>query len=292
MFGRLHIAERGHPDRIVELTGTATIGRTTDNDIVLDTDGVSHCHAMLLAQPSGVTLVDLGSTFGTFVNSVQASPDEPVQLLDGARIGIGHVALHYLAPRTTAVLPPTFNGQFSARPNLAIPHLNTRLDGLTLDAPIKVGKYVTLRIWVGAPLAVDECQSSRPLELISQGVTGPVELRVRVRTASPAWQAIPEEPMLLAESWGSAQVARYRLVARKPERTLIGVAVDLAATRSLLQYFKLGVNAIGANGARATALPQRSSAIAGADPSRARCRQCGAAIRAGARFCVQCGAGV
>ena len=64
MLGRLYIEEGERPTRMIELAGAVTIGRTADNDIVLESDGVSHCHAMLLAQPDGVTLLDLGSTFG------------------------------------------------------------------------------------------------------------------------------------------------------------------------------------------------------------------------------------
>ena len=81
MFGRLYIEEGGRPARMIELAGAVTIGRTADNDIVLESEGVSHCHAMLLAQPDGVTLLDLGSTFGTFVYSVQALPDELKQII-------------------------------------------------------------------------------------------------------------------------------------------------------------------------------------------------------------------
>src|SRR3954468_10224026 len=80
MFGRLYIEEGERPARMIELAGAVTIGRTADNDIVLESDGVSHCHAMLLAQSDGVTLLDLGSTFGTFVDTVQALPDEPMRL--------------------------------------------------------------------------------------------------------------------------------------------------------------------------------------------------------------------
>src|SRR5215212_4781556 len=100
MLGRLYIEEGERPARMIELTGAVTIGRTADNDIVLESDGVSHCHAMLLAQPDGVTLLDLGSTFGTFVDAVQALPDEPLRLPNGARITIGRALLRYAAPAT------------------------------------------------------------------------------------------------------------------------------------------------------------------------------------------------
>jgi hypothetical protein len=279
MFGRLLIAERGRPDRVVELTGTATIGRTADNDIVLDSDGVSQCHAMLLAQSGGVMLLDLGSTFGTFVDTVPAEPDEPVALADGARISIGRAALRYTAPKPAAATPEGANG--SSPPLLRCPHLNTRLD-IDPDEPIKIGQYVSLRVWVGAPLVPDGRQSSRPLKWSTLD-RDPVALRVLVRVASPAWRVVAEEPKLLAAAWGTAQVARYQIVAQRAERTKLGVRVDLDETRSLIQYFRLGLSAASANGAYAGTLGPRDQS------DRLHCGGCGAAARAGARFCTRCG---
>ncbi len=288
MFGRLHIEERDRPERVVELSGAATIGRDADNDIILDSDGVSHCHAMLLAQPGGVDLIDLGSTFGTFVDAVEVPPDEPVRLVDGARISIGRVALrYYAAPRRSSGARSASIPQARIPPPLAIPHLNTRFDGVTADSPLHVGQRLALLIWVGAPLVVDERQSSRPLEWPGADLTNPVPLTVRVRPASSAWIVAAEQPTLLATQWGSAQVARYEIVARRPERTRLGISVEQAESHTLVQHFKLGIVAVSANGVP-PAWPRASSPTA--EDRRARCLQCGAATRPGARFCAQCGA--
>jgi pSer/pThr/pTyr-binding forkhead associated (FHA) protein len=101
MYGSVRIDEFGRREHTVALSGTVTIGRTAENDIVLAVDGVSRCHAMLLAQPEGVFLLDLGSTNGTYVNGVQALQDEPVRLNDGDQITIGPASLHYSAPRSS-----------------------------------------------------------------------------------------------------------------------------------------------------------------------------------------------
>jgi pSer/pThr/pTyr-binding forkhead associated (FHA) protein len=93
----LQITGPGHSGPIVELSDTTTIGRAPDNDIVLDDDTVSRCHAMLLMQPEGMLLVDLDSTNGTFVNGVLALPDEPVHLTDGDVVTMGSVMLRYQA---------------------------------------------------------------------------------------------------------------------------------------------------------------------------------------------------
>src|SRR5215204_884758 len=136
MLGRLYIEEGERPARMIELAGAVTIGRTPDNDIVLESEGVSHCHAMLLAQPEGVTLLDLGSTFGTFVDAIQALPDEPIRLPNGARISIGRALLRYATAPSAETQPNSSNGHDpQLRPRLAIPSLNTRFIGIAADAP-------------------------------------------------------------------------------------------------------------------------------------------------------------
>ena len=88
-------------ERIVELSGTTTIGRATDNTIVLDDESTSRYHALLLIQPEGVFLMDLESTNGTTINTVPALPDELMYLSDGDVVTIGDTALHYHVPFLT-----------------------------------------------------------------------------------------------------------------------------------------------------------------------------------------------
>jgi hypothetical protein len=280
MLGRLYIEEGERPARMIELTGAVTIGRTADNDIVLESDGVSHCHAMLLAQPDGVTLLDLGSTFGTFVDAVQALPDEPLRLPNGARITIGRALLRYAAAPATVVRPATFNRHAALaadpllRPRLAIPSLNTRFLGIEPGEPMQVGRRLTLLIWVGAPIASDQWQSSRSLRW-NGDLSTTLALRVRVRAASSAWAIFAEEPTVLAEPWGSARIARYQLLARRPERTKLAISVEHGDSHRLVQQLLLGVQAVAPNSA--------------ALPSLGACRNCGALPHAGAKFCPACG---
>src|SRR5690242_11787043 len=141
MFGRLYIEERGRPERVIELQGAVTIGRSADNDVVIDADGVSRCHAMLLAHSNGVMLLDLGSTCGTVVDTMQALPDEPIALPDGAKLSIGRAILRYAAapgPSTSSgdcVAISSDNGRAAAArtnapPRLVVPYLNSRFEGL------------------------------------------------------------------------------------------------------------------------------------------------------------------
>jgi hypothetical protein len=274
MFGRLYIEEGERPARMIEIAGAVTIGRTADNDIVLESDGVSHCHAMLLAQPDGVTLLDLGSTFGTFVNAVQALPDEPMRLPNGASISIGRALLRYASAPAASIQPATFNGHAPhIRSNLAAPSLNTRFQGIAAGEPLLVGRRLTLLIWVGAPIASDQWQSSRSLRWNGDlGTT--LVLRVRVRAASLAWAIFAEESTVLAESWGSARIARYQLLARRPDRTKLAINVERADSHRLVQHMLLGVHAVAPNSA---------------PPGLEACRSCGALPHAGAKFCPACG---
>lgn len=89
------------PDRFFPLRGNQiTIGRRSDSrginpDIDLtgppEDPGVSHLHAMLIVQPSGLSIVDVGSSNGTTVNEDQTPlrPNVPRALSTGDQIHLG-----------------------------------------------------------------------------------------------------------------------------------------------------------------------------------------------------------
>ena len=67
-----------------------SIGRDTDNWLVIESDGVSRRHCVLRPGPDGVTIADLDSLNGTFVNGVPVKQ----RLLDqGDVIGVGDTLL-------------------------------------------------------------------------------------------------------------------------------------------------------------------------------------------------------
>jgi pSer/pThr/pTyr-binding forkhead associated (FHA) protein len=66
--------------------GEVVIGRSSDLDLVLIEDMVSRKHAKLTLQPGQVTISDLGSTNGTFVNGEKV---QRARLKEGDRILIG-----------------------------------------------------------------------------------------------------------------------------------------------------------------------------------------------------------
>ncbi|MQA86243.1 MAG: DUF2662 domain-containing protein [Streptosporangiales bacterium] len=81
----------GGQQRTYELTTPVTLlGRGTDCDLRLVDPGVSRHHAELRLEGDTVTLIDLGSTNGTFLNG---QPVRSVVLTDGARVTLGRTTL-------------------------------------------------------------------------------------------------------------------------------------------------------------------------------------------------------
>jgi two-component system, cell cycle response regulator len=69
------------------------LGRSQDADLKLGEEGVSRLHARFAMDSGSVSVVDLGSRNGTFVNGERIS--EPHGLLDGDQIAIGNVVLRF-----------------------------------------------------------------------------------------------------------------------------------------------------------------------------------------------------
>lgn len=75
------------PGRVYELADLVTIGRSTENEIVLRDPLVSHQHARLVKKRDEYHIMDLDSTNGTTVGKARVT--EPVALKNGTRIKIG-----------------------------------------------------------------------------------------------------------------------------------------------------------------------------------------------------------
>lgn len=82
------------PFSSITRNGGVTIGReATMADVPLPENGVSRLHLRLEMNDSGLAVVDLGSTNGTFINSCPLTPNYGYPLNDGDTLTIGTVNL-------------------------------------------------------------------------------------------------------------------------------------------------------------------------------------------------------
>ena len=81
--------------------GGTTIGRDAVNDIVLPYRQVSRRHAQIECSQAGCTVVDMGSTNGTFINGTPIGLRSRCPLGPGDQLGIGPIVLKATRPATS-----------------------------------------------------------------------------------------------------------------------------------------------------------------------------------------------
>ena len=95
---------------------TSSIGRTPDNDVVLDYAQVSSRHARLTVIGSDVFLEDLGSELGTTVRGTRLKPGQKARVMDGQRVLFGPLpALIVVEPDRVDVIVEDHEG-WAGRP--------------------------------------------------------------------------------------------------------------------------------------------------------------------------------
>lgn len=81
------------------------IGRSPDNQVMVNDSKVSSHHAQIRQQGQGYEVIDLGSSNGTFVNEERLMPNVPRALSSGDQIRVGDTILAFDAG-TNAAQPP------------------------------------------------------------------------------------------------------------------------------------------------------------------------------------------
>ena len=81
-----------------ELVGDVTLGRETQNDVILDSAAVSRDHAALTFRDGRWYIEDRGSSNGTFLNGTRVQPGTALPLRHADRIGIGPESLVFSWP--------------------------------------------------------------------------------------------------------------------------------------------------------------------------------------------------
>src|SRR5688572_23957237 len=116
----IHIDGPNQARKTVSLNpGRNGIGRTADNSIFLPTEAVSRNHAALIWENLSSTIIDFGSTNGTYVNGARIPPHTPVVLSDGDLIGVGGYSIQYV------LIPETPSGSIGAIPPAGPPSMET-----------------------------------------------------------------------------------------------------------------------------------------------------------------------
>lgn len=84
------------------MPGENTIGRRSENKIVLTDSYVSGSHAEIAADDDGFWLTDMGSTNGTVLDGIKLEPNDRTALNDGDEIVFGQTTLTFQVEHGTA----------------------------------------------------------------------------------------------------------------------------------------------------------------------------------------------
>lgn len=102
---RLVVRRGPQPNQAFEVSrDVTTLGRDISNDIVLNDRETSRHHLRLMLSGDTLTIEDLGSTNGTFVNGKRVSGVTPLQI--GDMVGLGETVTLALESVSVAAEPP------------------------------------------------------------------------------------------------------------------------------------------------------------------------------------------
>ncbi len=116
------------------------VGRSTGNDIVLDTTAVSRYHITLTSRDSQVFLEDLDSANGTYIDGMRIKAHDPVALHGGEEIQIGDIRLIFQPQQASDTKPITTDDQATRRIEIVQPTYRVELDGP--EMPVTPGAHV------------------------------------------------------------------------------------------------------------------------------------------------------
>ena len=143
-MGTLVIREGSGAGDTYPLEGETVIGREHGSaDLVLTDPGISRRHASIRAAGGRITVEDLGSSNGTYVNGSRVSGR--IELADGDEIRVGGSVLS-VHGRPATSQPPPVPGQPKAAPSRLAPRPNEEGDNIPALAAILCGPLSILLV--------------------------------------------------------------------------------------------------------------------------------------------------
>ena len=217
--------------------GETTVGRDAGSELVFDDDGVSRRHALLVRAADTVTIQDVGSTNGTWVNGETVSSVRELHPGDQVRLGSTVFALE--GSRAATLAPPQ-------RPGAGAPP--RRLGRVRVGRAVLVGGLANL-ILVGAGVVIQFATDWTGIGTwLAAPLTGMVAALVAIMkdalTRPPeVASAAPEPKPAASTAAGDARrTAPTGVVPPPPRRGGVGVLVGVL----------VAVLVIGVGGALAT----------------------------------------
>ncbi|MGD2048997.1 MAG: protein kinase, partial [Chloroflexota bacterium] len=232
---RLLIARKGEKPRGQNLDKERyTIGRTEDNDIVLKAEGISRKHARIERSSGGNwTVVDTGSTNGTFLEDSRLLPDLPEVWEPGQTLRIGPYFLRLQRAEGQASVSSSRPGRSYAATAMA----------LTGPDATQVHSNTGRLSIVVQPTNVDVAPGARAdliVEMLNQGMTVD-HFDVKVQDLPDTWVTLGQEsiqlmpganatiPVMIQPPMDSSAMAGahpYRLVVRSNSDAMESASVS------------------------------------------------------------------
>lgn len=105
-YGRLDVYwPDGKFETFSLVDNSISIGRSTGNTIPLETDTISRYHVSITLEDQRVSITDMDSANGTYVDGVRIESNDPRELRGGEEIQIGHLRMIYHAAEDIPTLP-------------------------------------------------------------------------------------------------------------------------------------------------------------------------------------------
>ncbi len=133
-YGRLDVFwPEGKIESFLLEGDTVSVGRAGGNTIALDTDTISRYHFSIMHQNGRVTITDLDSANGTFVDGVRLNSNEPHELDGVEEIVIGHLRMIFHPVDESPTLPMALTDEDTQRVESATAHFRIELDTNRID---------------------------------------------------------------------------------------------------------------------------------------------------------------